>query len=129
MTTFSITEALAIYGAVSMVVGFVLLIMIVTIIFPSVQKLESHIATPGKQLDGIRRVWGSGPVGRMIRATHILMFFMLRHVPVFGKDVAERIGSEPEPVPSGLKWTVIAPVFLFYFFGFSFLLSGLLMEH
>ncbi|MDY6797353.1 MAG: hypothetical protein SVX28_01190 [Pseudomonadota bacterium] len=129
MTNPSITESIGIYGAVSMVIGFVLLIMIITIIFPSVQKLESHIATPGKQLDGIRRVWGSGPVGRMMRATHILMFFMIRHVPVFGRDVAERIGSEPEPVPSGLKWTVIAPVFLFYFFGFSFLLSGLLMGH
>jgi len=107
----SIAEVLLV---VSMLGGFFLLILILTFLFPKIAEVESRIATPGKQMDGIRIVWGSGPIGRWMRVVHVYFFFIFRNLPRIGHRIESRMGDEIEALPIGLKLWVILPVSVFF---------------
>lgn len=99
---------------ISMLGGFLLLVLIMTLLFPKVVEVENRIATPGKQMDGIRIVWGSGPIGRWMRVVHVYFFFIFRNLPRIGHRVESRMGDEIEALPIGLKLWVILPVSVFF---------------
>lgn len=109
----SIAEVLLV---VSMLGGFFLLILILTFLFPKIAEVESRIATPGKQLDGIRKIWGNGPIGRWMRVVHVYFFFVFRNLPRIGPRIGSRMGDEKEVLPIGLKLWVMLPVTLFFIF-------------
>ena len=92
----------------------VTLIMVLTVCFGAIEKIESRISTPGKQLDGIKHVWGNGPIGRWMRAVHLYFFFVFRKLPVYGKTIETRMGDEVTPVPLRLKIALLVPMHLFF---------------
>ncbi|MDX5387200.1 MAG: hypothetical protein LPK24_11770 [Marinobacter sp.] len=98
---------------ISMLGGFFLLILILTILFPKVREVERRIATPGKQLDSIRYFWGNGPIGRWMRAVHVFVFFLFRNLPRIGVRIESRMGDESEALPTSLKLWVVLPVSAF----------------
>lgn len=100
---------------VSVLGGFFLLVLILTFLFPKIAEVESRIATPGKQLDGIREIWGNGPIGRWMRVVHVYFFFIFRNLPRIGPRIESRMGDEAEALPMGLKLWVILPVSVFSF--------------
>ncbi len=77
----------------SLGIGVVLLFLMLTLFFPKTREVERRIATPGKALEGIRVVWGNGPIGRWMRVLHVNFFFGYRNVPRFGKRIADRMGD------------------------------------
>lgn len=81
----------------------------ITFAFKKIEEVERRIATPGKQLDMIRRSFRGGPAGRWMRALHVYHFFAIRHLPHFGSEIASRMGDEFEPVPPHLKLWVMLP--------------------
>ena len=99
---------------VSVLGGFFLLVLILTFLFPKIAEVESRIATPGKQLDGIREIWGNGPIGRWMRVVHVYFFFIFRNLPRIGPRIESRMGDEAEALPMGLKLWVILPVSVFF---------------
>lgn len=115
-----IDEVLGITGAVSLVLAIILMFLMVTFFFRKTEEVERRIATPGKQLDSIRIIWGNGPIGRWMRISHVYVFFLFRHLP----RIEARMGDENEVIPLSLKLWVIVPfsvyavaVVLFFFTG------------
>jgi hypothetical protein len=124
MDTDSLREVVIITGSGSLMLSVITLTLTISIFFSNIEEVERIIATPGKQLDGIKRVWGNGPLGRWFRAGHVWMFFAFRRVPIVGRRLEERMGDEMEPIPLHLKCWAIIPVTLFFLFGTVFLLSA-----
>ena len=118
------TEIAAIVGALSMGLGLILLILMITLFFNKTVEVERRIATPGKQLDGIRMVWGNGTIGRWMRVIHVYAFFLFRNIPRFGSRIEARMGDELEPLPLSLKLWVLVPYSVFLILAFLFFLSG-----
>ncbi|MCG2582365.1 MAG: hypothetical protein KA296_15955 [Marinobacter sp.] len=114
MSEEQLTDLALIVGVGSMGVGIVLLFLMVTLFFRKTEEVERRIATPGKQLDGIRRIWGNGPIGRWMRVVHVFFFFVFRNLPRVGHRIESRMGDEREALPRGLKLWVILPVSVFF---------------
>jgi hypothetical protein len=119
-----IDEVLGITGAVSLVLAIILMFLMVTFFFRKTEEVERRIATPGKQLDSIRIIWGNGPIGRWMRISHVYVFFLFRHLPRIGPRIEARMGDENEALPLSLTLWVIVPfsvyavsVVLFFFTG------------
>lgn len=109
---------------VSMLGGFLLLVLMLTVFFPKVMEVESRIATPGKQLDSIRNLWGSGPIGRWMRIVHVYIFFVFRNLPRIGARIESRMGDERETLPRRLKLWAVFPVSAFFVSIFVSVLAG-----
>lgn len=124
MTDEKLTILAEITLVVSLGVGFILLLLMVTLLFRKTKEVERRIATPGKQLDGIRRIWGNGPIGRWMRVIHVYAFFIYRNVPRVGKRIEARMGDESEPLPLSLKLWVIVPFTVYAILMFLFFFSG-----
>lgn len=118
------TEIAAIVGAVSMALALILFFLMITLFFSKTAEVERRIATHGKQLDGIRLVWGNGPIGRWMRVIHVYAFFVFRNLPRIGRRIEARMGDEHEPLPLALKLWVLVPYTVFLILAFLFFLSG-----
>lgn len=117
-------ELVVITGAVSLVIGFILLVLMVTLLFRKTVEVERRIATPGKQLDEIRSIWGNGPIGRWMRVMHVYAFVVFRHIPRIGPRIESRMGDESEPLPLSLKLWVVVPFTVYAVLMFLFFFSG-----
>lgn len=119
-----LTDVVAFVGAGSMGFGLILLIFMVTLFFRKTAEVERRIATPGKQLDGIRLIWGNGPIGRWMRVIHVYAFFVFRNFPRFGSRIEARMGDEHEPLSLSLKLWVLVPYTASLIFALLFFLSA-----
>lgn len=106
-----------------------MLFLVLTVFFGATRKIEDQIATRGKQLDGIKRVWGNGPIGRWMRSLHIYAFFLFRRLPRYGRTIESRMGDEDLPVPQNLKLLLIIPMTLYFVFMLIVILSGSYLKY
>lgn len=95
-----------------------------TAAFGKVRQIENLVATPGKGLDEIRHVWGSGPLGRLMRLNWLFGFFTLRHIPVIGPQMEARLGDESPLVPIKLKLWLFIPMSLYLLSAVCFFVLG-----
>ncbi|MFB2704929.1 hypothetical protein [Marinobacter shengliensis] len=119
-----LAELAAIIGAACMLLGVGLVFLMVTLFFRKTEEVERRVATPGKQLDEARSIWGNGPIGRWMRVVYVYAFVVFRHIPRIGPRIKSRMGDEKEPLPLSLKLWVVVPftacvvlTFLFFFSG------------
>ena len=124
MTEERLTEIVVVVGAASLATGLVLMVLMVTLFFQKAVEVERRIATPGKQLDGIRTVWGNGPIGRWMRVLHVYAFFVYRNIPRIGSRIEARMGDEQEPLPLSLKLWVLVPFSVYLALMLLFFFSG-----
>lgn len=108
----------------SLGVGVLLMLLMVTLFFRKTEEVERRIATPGKHLDGMRIVWGNGPIGRWMRVGYIYAFFVFRNLPRIGPRIESRMGDEHEPIPLSLKLWVVVPFTVYAILMFLFFFSG-----
>lgn len=95
-----------------------------TAAFDKVRQIEDLVATPGKGLDEIRRVWGNGPIGRLMRLNWLFGFFTLRYLPVIGPQMEARLGDESPLVPIKLKLWLFIPMSLYLLSAVCFFVLG-----
>lgn len=108
----------------SLGLGLVLLALMLTLFFRKTIEVEEEIAAPGTQLDGLRKMWGNGPIGRWMRVVNVFFYFALRNLPRIGPRMESRLVEERRRLPLALKLWAIVPVATFGFLMFLFFLSG-----
>lgn len=119
-----LTTLAAITGAISLGVGVILMLLMVTFFFRKTEEVERRIATPGKYLDDMRIVWGNGPIGRWMRVSYVYVFFVFRNLPRIGPRIESRMGDENESLPLSLKLWVTVPFTVYAILMFLFFFSG-----
>lgn len=124
MSEEQLTVIAAVVGAVALGIAVILLLLMVTLFFRKTMEVERRIATPGKQLDETRSIWGNGPIGRWMRVMHVYAFVVFRHIPRIGPRIESRMGDESEPLPLSLKLWVTVPYTTFVVSMFLFFFSG-----
>ncbi|TGN40310.1 hypothetical protein [Marinobacter confluentis] len=124
MSEEQLTATAAVVGAAALGIAIILLVLMVTLFFRKTMEVERRIATPGKQLDEIRSIWGNGPIGRWMRVMHVFAFVVFRHIPRIGPRIESRMGDEFEPLPLSLKLWVTVPYTSFVVSMFLFFFSG-----
>lgn len=118
------TDLAVIIGALSLGIGFILLLLMVTLFFRKTAEVERRVATPGKQLDEARSIWGNGPIGRWMRVMYVYAFVVFRHIPRIGPRIKSRMGDEKEPLPLSLKLWIVVPFTVYAVLMFLFFFSG-----
>ncbi len=118
------TDLVVILGALSLGIGFILLLLMVTLLFRKTAEVERRVATPGKQLDEARSIWGNGPIGRWMRGMYVYAFVVFRHIPRIGPRIKSRMGDEKEPLPLSLKLWIVVPFTVYAVLMFLFFFSG-----
>jgi len=124
MTDLNILRVAELLLVMSLIGSLTLLILMLTVFFKAVRTIENRIASPGKQLDGIRQVWGNGPLGRWMRIMHVYRFFIFRRLPVWGKSIEQRMGEENPGLPASLRLMLMVPMTLYIFLTVTFFVSG-----
>lgn len=118
------TDLVVILGALSLGIGFILLLLMVTLFFRKTAEVERRVGTPGKQLDEARSIWGNGPIGRWMRVMYVYAFVVFRHIPRIGPRIKSRMGDEKEPLPLSLKLWIVVPFTVYAVLMFLFFFSG-----
>lgn len=118
------TDLVVVLGALSLGIGFILLLLMVTLFFRKTAEVERRVATPGKQLDEARSIWGNGPIGRWMRVMYVYAFVVFRHIPRIGPRIKSRMGDEKEPLPLSLKLWIVVPFTVYAVLMFLFFFSG-----
>jgi len=114
---------------ISLPIGLLSILFIVTVAFPRIAEIERRIGTSGKLIDTVRVYFGGGPIGRWMRSLHVFAFFAFRRIPGYGPKIASRYGDELEPLPLGLKLWVTVPNAVFFLAGIVFFSIGLSMDY
>ncbi|WP_375171987.1 hypothetical protein [Marinobacter sp.] len=112
----------------SLGLSLVLLALILTLFFKKTVEVEDQIAAPGTQFDGLRKMWGNGPLGRWMRVVNIFFYFALRNLPHIGPKMESRLVECRRPLSLALKMWATVPVATFGGLMFLFFLSGWFLE-
>lgn len=124
MSEDALTDSVAFLGAASLGLGLIVLVLMLTLFFRKTVEIEDRIAAPGTQLDGLRKMWGSGPIGRWIRIVNVFFYFVFRNLPSVGKRIESRLVGERAPLPLTMKLWAIAPITTFGILMLMFFFSG-----
>ncbi|WP_133243141.1 hypothetical protein [Tamilnaduibacter salinus] len=91
------------------------ILVLLTISFPKLRQIEDLIAGPERSIMTIRAVWGEGPYGRLNRSCHIVLFLLLRHIPLrHFQRTAANIGNPDAKMPVSLHlWAIVPPTGMF----------------
>ena len=103
-------DFLVVAGSIAAVAALVMILLVISLFFKKIEEVENLIATPGKQLAEVRKIWGNGPIGRWMRAMHICSFFLFRSIPRFGEVIASRMGDELQRLSLSDKFWAVIPV-------------------
>lgn len=99
------------------------IIVSLTIAFPKICQIEELIA-PGPEYSALRlrKVWGGGPYGRLMRSSYVWRFLLMRKI-TFGhfRRSATDFGDPDMYIPLGLRLWVQIP-FGAMFLGFTIVL-------
>ena len=87
-------------------------IALLTIAFPKIRRIEELIApSPEYSALRLRKVWGGGPYGRLMRSSYVWRFLLMRKIP-FGhfKRSAADFGDPDMDIPLVLRLWVQIPI-------------------
>ena len=105
----------AFVGAGALGLGLVSLFIILTFAFSRVSIIEEKISRPGTSALEHRRIWGSDPLGRLMRSGYVFTFLLLRSVPSSRLNrSAEKIGDVSTPLPARLTLWAVVPSLILY---------------
>lgn len=118
----------AFVGAGAIALGLVSLLVILTVAFSRVTVIEEKISRPGTSAPEHRKIWGSDPLGRLMRSSYVFTFLVLRSVPSSRLNrSAAKIGDISTQLPVRLTlWAMLPPLLLYGCFA-VLLIAGLFL--
>lgn len=104
------------------------LLVIITIAFPRVARIEQKISTAGTSSQNHQKIWGSDPFGRLMRSSYVFTFLLFRSAPSNRLNrTAAQIGDVSAHLPLHLRlWGLVPPLGLFGCFSLL-LITGLFL--
>ena len=122
----SITTIAAFCGAGG--IGLMLLaeIVLLTIAFPKIRRIEELICSDAEHSAlRLRKVWGGGPYGRLMRSSYVWRYLMMRKIP-FGhfKRSAADFGDPEIDIPLNLRLWALVPSNTMFLSFVIFLIAG-----
>lgn len=104
MTNDSPQTIVAFVGAGGIGLGLVSLLVILTLAFSRVAAIEEQISGPDTSAPNHRKLWGSGPLGRLMRSSYVFTFLVLRAMPSSRlKKSAAQMGDVTTKLPARLE--------------------------
>ncbi|KKN28959.1 hypothetical protein LCGC14_0849050 [marine sediment metagenome] len=100
-------------------------IALLTIAFPKIRRIEELIApSPEYSALRLRKVWGGGPYGRLMRSSYVWRFLLMRKIP-FGhfKRLAADFGDPDIDIPVGLRLYATVPSGMMFLGGAIFFIA------
>jgi len=100
-------------------------IVILTIAFPKIRRIEELISSgPEYSALRLRKVWGGGPYGRLMRTTYVWRYLAMRKIP-FGhfRRSAANFGDPDMDIPIGLRLCATVPSGMMFLGGATFFIA------
>lgn len=103
-------------GIVFFFLAMALLAMCFTLFFSfaRTKEIERIVGLTGSAIQIQRGLWGSGPIGRLVRTNLLMAFFFWRQIPGYGQTIASRFGDVQAAVPWLLRRWVVVPMTIFW---------------
>jgi len=110
-----LTYVLAHIGYLSLFVGLIPLLVIITVGFRYVSFIEERVATERGGISVARYIWQGKIIGRLMRSSNVFAYLMLRAIPYpFFQQRASLLGDPAVPLPRSWQAWVITPMLLMY---------------
>lgn len=106
---------LAHIGYLSLFVGFIPLLVIITLGFRYTVLIEDRVATERGGISTARHIWQGRIIGRLMRSSNVFAYLTFRAIPYpFFQQRASLLGDPTVPLP--LRWQawVITPMLMMY---------------
>lgn len=106
---------LAHIGYLSLFIGLIPLLVIVTLGFRYTVLIEDRVATERGGISTTRNIWQGKIIGRLMRSSNVFAYLIFRAIPFpFFQQRASLLGDPTVPLPRSWQAWVIAPMLLMY---------------
>lgn len=124
-----LTYVLAHIGYLSLFVGLIPLLVIITIGFRYVSLIEERVATERGGISAARYIWQGKIIGRLMRSSNVFAYLMFRAIPYpFFQQRASLLGDPAVPLPRRWQAWVITPMLLMYLAVLTTLVTNLVVS-
>ncbi|PPI84477.1 hypothetical protein KEHDKFFH_09375 [Marinobacter maroccanus] len=124
-----LTYVLAHIGYLSLFVGLIPLLVIITIGFRYVSLIEDRVATERGGISTARYIWQGKIIGRLMRSSNVFAYLMFRAIPYpFFQQRASLLGDPAVPLPRRWQAWVITPMLLMYLAALTTLVTNLMLS-
>jgi hypothetical protein len=120
---------LAHIGYLSLFIGLLPLLVIVTLGFRYTVLIEDRVATERGGISTARNIWQGKIIGRLMRSSNVFAYLIFRAIPFpFFQQRASLLGDPAVTLP--LRWQawVIIPVLLMYLAVITTLITNLVIQ-
>jgi hypothetical protein len=120
---------LAHIGYLSLFLGLLPLLVIVTLGFRYTVLIEDRVATERGGISTARYIWQGKIIGRLMRSSNVFAYLMFRAIPYpFFQQRASLLGDPAAPLPRRWQAWVITPMLLMYLAALTTLVTNLVIR-
>lgn len=120
---------LAHIGYLSLFLGLIPLLVIVTLGFRYTVLIEERVATETGGISTARNIWQGKIIGRLMRSSNVFAYLIFRAIPFpFFQQQASLLGDPAVPLPRRWQAWVIVPVLLMYLAVLTTLVTNLVIQ-
>lgn len=121
--------ALAHIGYLSLFLGLLPLLVIVTLGFRYTVLIEDRVATERGGISTARNIWQGKIIGRLMRSSNVFAYLIFRAIPFpFFQQRASLLGNPAVPLPRRWQAWVITPMLLMYLAVLTTLVTNLVIR-
>ncbi|MDI9244536.1 hypothetical protein [Marinobacter sp. CHS3-4] len=95
--------------------GFIALVVLVTIGFRYVRRIEERVSTSTGSIAGVSQIYSDGLIGRLVRSSHVFAYLVFRNCSSsFCYRRASMLGDPEAPLPKSWQAWCLIPALLLY---------------
>jgi hypothetical protein len=120
---------LAHIGYLSLFIGLMPLLVILTLGFRYTVLIEARVATERGGISAARYIWQGKIIGRMMRSSNVFAYLIFRAIPFpFFQQRASLLGDPAVSLPRSWQAWVITPMLLMYLAVITTLVTNLVIQ-
>jgi len=120
---------LAHIGYLSLFIGLMPLLVILTLGFRYTVLIEARVATERGGISAARYIWQGKIIGRMMRSSNVFAYLIFRAIPSpFFQQRASLLGDPAVSLPRSWQAWVITPMLLMYLAVITTLVTNLVIQ-